>query len=76
MNTTLEQSLLADPAVSYWLKAQIRQTRDRDVLDALRDAELLSEVLRTRAEGCLRAASGGCSANDVPAAVHSTDCPP
>jgi hypothetical protein len=76
MNTTREQSLLADPAVSYWLKGQIRQTRDRDVLDALRDAELLSEVLRTRAEECLRAASGGCSGNDVPAPVHPPDNPP
>jgi hypothetical protein len=75
MNTMLERSLLADPAVSYWLKGQIRQSRDRDVLDALRDAELLSEVLRIRAEECLRAASGLCSGDDVSATVHVPDRP-
>jgi hypothetical protein len=43
-----EQELLANPAISFWLKDQIRHINQRDVLDALRDAELWVELLQQR----------------------------
>lgn len=38
----------ADFAASYWLKDAIRAAMNRDILDALNDAETLVAVLRTR----------------------------
>ena len=40
------QEILASPCTSYWLKAAIKANLTRDCLDALGDAELLTEVLR------------------------------
>jgi hypothetical protein len=48
MNTKLEQELLDGPCTSYWLKEQIRNLDKRDVLDAMRDAELLAKVANER----------------------------
>lgn len=50
-STTLaitEQQLLNDMTVSSWVKRQIQETRDQDVLAAKRDAELLLMVLEQR----------------------------
>ena len=44
----LEQQLLENPSVSYWLKNAIRDTYRRDCVDALHDAEVLVEILRKR----------------------------
>lgn len=38
--------VMRDPAASDWLKAALVDSRRRDVLDALRDAEVLAAVLR------------------------------
>ena len=38
----------ADFAASYWLKGAVRSAMNRDILDALNDAETLVTVLRTR----------------------------
>lgn len=38
-------SLLADPCTSYWLKEALRANLNRDPVDAVRDAELLRDVL-------------------------------
>lgn len=46
---TLEADLLANPAVSYWLKQAIHDLNGRDPLDAARDAELLAILMRKRA---------------------------
>lgn len=43
-----EQNLINDPAVSYWLKDQINKISERDLLDAISDAELLLSVLAGR----------------------------
>lgn len=40
--------ILADPSVSYWLKAAIKSSLQRDPVDALGDAETLCEVLRQK----------------------------
>ena len=40
------QEILTSPCTSYWLKAAIKANLNRDCLDALRDAEVLTEVLR------------------------------
>lgn len=44
----LEQALQQEPSTSYWLKAQLKQTKERDIVDALNDAELLVLALKTR----------------------------
>lgn len=43
-----EDNLLRDPSVSYWLKTQIAESKGRDILDSIRDAELLLNVLNRR----------------------------
>lgn len=45
---TLEQEMLNDPSTSFWLKEQIKATKQRDLLDALNDAEALVLVLKSR----------------------------
>ncbi|MDH5327688.1 MAG: hypothetical protein OEY58_19715 [Gammaproteobacteria bacterium] len=46
-----EHELIADPTVQYWLRIQIKETRQRDPLEALKDAQLLLAVLEQR---CIR----------------------
>jgi len=50
-----EEDVLNDPAISFWLKEQIKKTKNRDVLDSLRDAELLVSLLEQRCinAGCI-----------------------
>lgn len=48
MSTSTESEILHDPAASHWLKDQIKETAERDVVDALRDAEILVAVLDAR----------------------------
>ena len=43
-----ESAMKSDPATSFWLREQISATRQRDVLDALADAEALVDILRQR----------------------------
>lgn len=38
--------VLSDPSASYWLKDAVRALVDRDVCDALNDAEALREIAR------------------------------
>ena len=40
------QSILDDPAASYWLKNAVNTALDRDPVDAVNDAEVLLEVLK------------------------------
>ncbi len=44
----LEASLISDPSTSYWLREQLNVTENRDLNDALNDAEMLVEVLKER----------------------------
>ena len=46
-----EKILTDDPSTSDWLRNAIETSRRRDILDALRDAEVLVQVLRARWEG-------------------------
>lgn len=43
-----EDAILNDFSVSYWLKCEILNTRNRDCLDALQDAEILVALLEQR----------------------------
>lgn len=52
-----EKVYLDDPATSFWLKRQIIETRDRDPLDALSDAQLLVDILSTRVHSLARDAA-------------------
>ena len=45
---TLREKIMADPAMSDWLKSAIRELDCRDVLDALNDAALLHRVMLQR----------------------------
>lgn len=47
------ETLLADPATSFWLKDALRSALTRDPVDAERDAEILYVLLRCRAERAL-----------------------
>ncbi|WP_164732784.1 hypothetical protein [Vibrio anguillarum] len=43
-----EQALQFDPSTSHWLKEQLKQTKSRDPVDALNDAEALVIALEAR----------------------------
>ena len=51
------QRLLANPATSNWLKNAITSARERDVVDALNDAEILLQVMTAE---CARACYDNC----------------
>src|SRR5262245_6158043 len=40
--------VLKDPSASHWLKDALQSAIQRDCLDALRDAEVLTAILRAR----------------------------
>lgn len=44
----LEDSIVNDPGASFWLKEQLSNTKRRDPVDALNDAEALVLVLKER----------------------------
>lgn len=44
------ETVLVDPSMSYWLKDALRASLSRDPVDAARDAELLSNLLISRAD--------------------------
>jgi hypothetical protein len=46
-----DAELLADPTISFWFKKALKDLVERDLLDALNDAELLVAVLKRRASG-------------------------
>ena len=52
MNATerLEDLLLTNSGISYWLKDAIKSSANRDVLDALYDAEMLVKVCQARCD--------------------------
>ena len=39
------RKLLDDPSVSYWLKSAVQKLMDRDICDAMRDVEILRDVM-------------------------------
>lgn len=43
-----EKEIIASPFASYWLKTQVAVSHQRDVLDALKDAEALVQILSQR----------------------------
>ena len=43
-----ENEILNDPAMSYWLKDAIKKSEQRDIVDALNDAEFLVGYLRQK----------------------------
>lgn len=43
-----EQALQYDPNTSSWLKEQFERTKQRDPVDALKDAEALVSALKAR----------------------------
>ena len=43
-----EQEILDDPAISFWLKEQIKASKNRDIVDTINDAVLLLKILNTR----------------------------
>lgn len=43
-----EQAVQYDPSTSYWLKEQLAVTKERDVVDALNDAQALVTALKGR----------------------------
>lgn len=42
------ETILDDPAASFWLKNTLRSALDRDPVDALNDSELLVVALKER----------------------------
>ena len=45
---TDENTLADDPTTSRWLREQLNVTKQRDVLEAINDAEMLLAVLKSR----------------------------
>jgi hypothetical protein len=46
----IEEQIISDPAASYWLKHQIKESSNRDILDALNDVDILRSILSLRHE--------------------------
>jgi hypothetical protein len=44
------ESIEVDPCSSYWLKERIKELKERDPFDALRDIETLNWLFEMRAE--------------------------
>ena len=44
----IKRTILEDPVASYWLKDAVKSLSDRDVVDALRDAQALLKYARLR----------------------------
>jgi hypothetical protein len=44
------ESIELDPCSSYWLKERIKELRERDPFDALRDIETLNWLFEMRVE--------------------------
>jgi len=44
------ESIELDPCSSYWLKERIKELKERDPFDALRDIETLNWLFEMRAE--------------------------
>lgn len=53
---TIEE-VMADPACSYWLKTTLQGALRRDPVDALADAMLLTDLLRSKLDDLLPASS-------------------
>lgn len=53
-----EKALLNDPSTTSWLKRAIEESHNRDILDALHDAEVLVRVLEQRFEQVVRQGHG------------------
>lgn len=63
--TDREQAILSDPAASFWLKRNVLETRERDPVDAVRDAELLATLLRQRSDAAFGGDGVVCTDLDV-----------
>lgn len=50
MNRKDPVSILTDPTASYWLRDAVERSIVRDPVDALHDAQILTEVLQARFE--------------------------
>lgn len=48
MSAPTVAELKADPSVSYWLKNALDALESRDILDAVADAKLLSDIMQAR----------------------------
>ncbi|MCP4058174.1 MAG: hypothetical protein GY738_12825 [Pseudoalteromonas sp.] len=46
----IEEQIISDPAASYWLKQQIKESSNRDILDVLNDVDILRSILSLRHE--------------------------
>jgi hypothetical protein len=46
-------TILGDPAASFWLKAALRSSLSRDPVDAANDADILARVLERRCRAIL-----------------------
>ena len=76
-----QQRILDDPAASYWLKDAIRAAAERDIVDALGDAEILFLMLRAEHDQLSGSRSEkpciGCRTGSVPhnqGSDYCTDC--
>lgn len=49
------EEVMADPACSYWLKTMLQGALNRDPVDALADAMLLTNLLQSRLDDLLPA---------------------
>jgi hypothetical protein len=57
------EEAIANPCVSYWLKAALETALHRDPLDAAQDAELLAVILEARARKLICEGPGRSAAN-------------
>ena len=56
-----------DPTASYWMKHALVEAINRDPVDAARDAEVLSRILKLRAAAAARNGSELCGTKAKPA---------
>lgn len=49
----IEETIINDPAASFWLKEQIKESANRDILDVLNDVDILRSILTIRHEAII-----------------------
>ncbi len=62
--TQLVESVLADHATSYWFRDALTQALKRDPVDALADAEALTQLLHRRLNTLVQASPTDAIANE------------
>ena len=64
-------AILYNPSTSFWLRQALESALDRDVVDAVNDAEVLHKILEERATALLGPLSGSCKTAGIVSGIDN-----